>query len=128
MTDRMEDVRRPPRGPAGRSPVTRMPGRSRRRWVIGGSVAGGWALLYIITGSLIGATALLLLLAAIGAGFVAALRLLGVTRDHPWIRGAAAGRGGTGRRFCSSPCATCPRYSWSPPAERCSRRTRSSCG
>lgn len=90
MTDRMEDVRRPPRAPAGRSPVTRTPGRSRRRWVIGGSVAGGWALLYIITGSLIGATALLLLLAAIGAGFVAALRLLGVTRDHPWVRGAAS--------------------------------------
>jgi len=90
MTDRMEDVRRPPRAPAGRSPVTRTPGRGRRRWVIGGSVAGGWALLYIITGSLIGATALLLLLAAIGAGFVAALRLLGVTRDHPWVRGAAS--------------------------------------
>lgn len=90
MTDRMEDVRRPPRALAGRSPVTRAPGRSRRRWVIVGSVAGGWLLLYIITRSLIGAVALLLLLAAIGAGFVAALRLLGVTRNHPWIRGAAS--------------------------------------
>jgi FHA domain len=95
MTDRMEDVRRPPRGPAGRSaaarsPITRPPGRSRRRWVIAGSVAGAWVLLYMITRSLIGAVALLLLLAAIGAGFVAALRLLGITRDHPWIRGAAS--------------------------------------
>jgi FHA domain-containing protein len=95
MTDRMEDVRRPPRAPAGRSPVSRSPlsrppGRSRRRWAIGGSVAGCWVLLYIITHSMVGATALLLLLAAIGAGFVAALRLLGITRDHPWIRGAAS--------------------------------------
>jgi len=95
MTDRMEDVRRPPRGPAGRSPaprspIARPPGRSRRRWVIIGSVAGAWVLLYMITRSLIGAVALLLLLAAIGAGFVAALRLLGITRDHPWIRGAAS--------------------------------------
>lgn len=95
MTDRMEDVSRPPRGPAGRSPaarspIARPPGRSRRRWVIIGSVAGAWVLLYMITRSLIGAVALLLLLAAIGAGFVAALRLLGITRDHPWIRGAAS--------------------------------------
>jgi FHA domain len=90
MSDRMEDVRRPPRAPAGRPPMTRPPGRSRRRWVIIGSVAGGWLLLYIITRSMFGATALLFLLAAIGAGFVAALRLLGVTRDHPWIRGAAS--------------------------------------
>ncbi len=58
--------------------------------MIAGSVAGCWVLLYIITKSLIGAIALLLLLAAIGAGLVAALRLLGVTRDHPWIRGAAS--------------------------------------
>lgn len=85
MTDRMEDVRRPPRAPAGRSPA-----RTRRRWVIIGSVAGGWLLLYIFTRSLIGATALLFLLAALGAGLVAALRLLGITRDHPWIRGAAS--------------------------------------
>ena len=90
MTDRMEDVRRPPRAPLGRSPVAHPPGRSRRRWVIAGSVAGGWVLMYLITRSLIGATALLLLLAAVGAGFVAALRLLGFTRDHPWIRGAAS--------------------------------------
>ena len=95
MTDRMEDVRRPPRAPAGRSPMPhspmpRPPARTRRRWVIIGSVAGGWLLLYIFTRSLIGATALLFLLAALGAGFVAALRLLGITRDHPWIRGAAS--------------------------------------
>ena len=95
MTDRMEDVRRPPRAPAGRSPMPhspmpRPPARTRRRWVIIGSVAGGWLLLYIFTRSLIGATALLFLLAALGAGLVAALRLLGITRDHPWIRGAAS--------------------------------------
>jgi hypothetical protein len=95
MTDRMEDVRRPPRAPAGRSPMPhspmpRPPARTRRRWVIIGSVAGGWLLLYIFTRSVIGATALLFLLAALGAGFVAALRLLGITRDHPWIRGAAS--------------------------------------
>ena len=95
MTDRMEDVRRPPRAPAGRSPMPhspmpRPPARTRRRWVIIGSVAGGWLLLYIFTRSLIGATALLFLLAALGAGFVAALRLLGITRDHPWIRGVAS--------------------------------------
>jgi len=95
MTDRMEDVRRPPRAPAGRSPmphspVPRPPARTRRRWVIIGSVAGGWLLLYIFTRSLIGATALLFVLAALGAGLVAALRLLGITRDHPWIRGAAS--------------------------------------
>ncbi len=94
MTDRMEDVRRPPRAPAGRSPMPhspmpRPPARTRR-WVIIGSVAGGWLLLYIFTRSLIGATALLFLLAALGVGFVAALRLLGITRDHPWIRGAAS--------------------------------------
>ena len=70
--------------------MPRPPARTRRRWVIIGSVAGGWLLLYIFTRSLIGATALLFLLAALGAGFVAALRLLGITRDHPWIRGAAS--------------------------------------
>jgi len=95
MTDRMEDVRRPPRAPAGRSPMPhspmpRPPARTRRRWVIIGGVAGGWLLLYIFTRSLIGATALLFVLAALGAGLVAALRLLGITRDHPWIRGAAS--------------------------------------
>jgi FHA domain len=90
MTDSREDIRRPPRVPLGSPARSHAPGRSRRRCAIAASVAGGWVLMYIITGSLTGATALLLLLAAIGAGFVVALRLLGFTRDHPWVRGAAS--------------------------------------
>jgi FHA domain len=90
MTDSREDMRRPPHVPLGSPARGHAPGRSRRRWAIAAGVAGGWVLMYIITGSLTGATALLLLLAAIGAGVVVALRLLGFTREHPWVRGAAS--------------------------------------
>ena len=49
-----------------------------------------WVILMAATGSLTGATILLFVLAAFGVVAVFGLRALGVTRDHPWIRRAAA--------------------------------------
>jgi FHA domain len=45
-----------------------------------------WVILWTATGSLLGGTLVLLFLAALGVVTVLALRALGVTRDHPWIR------------------------------------------
>jgi hypothetical protein len=42
------------------------------------------------TGSFVGATALLAVLGALGVVCVLALRALGLTRDHPWVRQLAA--------------------------------------
>jgi hypothetical protein len=49
-----------------------------------------WAILLDQTGSVIAATMLLLLLAALTVVAVVALRALGVNRNHPWVRQAAA--------------------------------------
>ena len=91
MTDSMEAVRRPPRAPMPRSQMPRTPmrRRSRRRWAVAGGVAGCWLLLWMATGSLLAGTVALVVLALIGAGLVGGLRLLGVTREHPWVRGMA---------------------------------------
>ena len=91
MTDSMEAVRRPPRAPIPRSqlPHTPMRRRSRRRWAMAAGVAGCWLLLWMATGSLLVGTVALLVLALIGAGLVGGLRLLGVTAEHPWVRGMA---------------------------------------
>ncbi len=82
MTERREAVRRPARAP--------LPRRSRKRWVIAAAIAACWLALLDMTGSIIGATLLLLLLAGLSVVTVLALRALGVTRDHPWIRQLAA--------------------------------------
>ena len=91
MTDSMEAVRRPPRAPIPRSQMPRTPmrRRSRRRWAMAGGVAACWLVLWMATGSLLVGTAALVVLALIGAGLVGGLRLLGVTREHPWVRGMA---------------------------------------
>jgi len=91
MTDSMEAVRRPPRAPIPRSQMPRTPmrRRSRRRWAIAGGVAACWLVLWMATGSLLVGTVALLVLALIGAGLVGGLRLLGVTSEHPWVRGMA---------------------------------------
>jgi hypothetical protein len=49
-----------------------------------------WAILLDQTGSIIAATMLLLLLAALTVVAVVALRALGVSRNHPWVRQMAA--------------------------------------
>lgn len=78
MTDRSDGMRRPSRAP--------LPARSRKRWIIGLSLAALWALLMLAVGSALGGTILLLLI-AVGAGvLLLSLRLLGVTRDHPWVQ------------------------------------------
>jgi FHA domain len=91
MTDSMEATRRPLRAPIPRAQMPRPPmrRRSRRRWTVAAGVAAGWLVLWMATGSLLAATVMLLVLALIGGGLVAGLRMLGVTRDHPWLQGLA---------------------------------------
>ena len=91
MTDSMEAVRRPPRAPIPRSQMPRSPmrSRSRRRWAIAGGVAACWLVLWMATGSLLVGTVMLVVLGLIGGGLVLGLRLLGVTREHPWVQGMA---------------------------------------
>jgi hypothetical protein len=82
MTERREAVRRPARAP--------LPRRSRKRWAAAAAAAACWLVLLSFTGSFIGATMLLAVLAVLGVVSVLALRALGVTRDHPWVRQMAA--------------------------------------
>ena len=82
MSEHGEVMRRPAR--ASLSP------RKRKRWGIAGGAVASWVILMAATGSLTGATILLFVLAAFGVVAVLGLRALGVTRDHPWIRRAAA--------------------------------------
>lgn len=82
MTERREAVRRPARAA--------LPRRNRKRWAVAASIAACWVILLDQTGSAIGATILLIVLAGLGLVSVLALRALGVTRDHPWIRQMAA--------------------------------------
>ncbi|MDX6338764.1 MAG: Inner rane component of cytoplasmic domain [Streptosporangiaceae bacterium] len=91
MSDRMEAPPRPSRAPVPRGQMPRMqppgaPRRNRRRWAVAAAVTVGWVVLWTATGSLLGGTLVLLFLAALGVVTVLALRALGVTRDHPWIR------------------------------------------
>jgi FHA domain len=67
-----------------------MRGRSRKRWAVVAGVATGWAVLMLMTRSFVVGTALLLLLAAVVALTWVGFRLLGVTREHPWVRGMAS--------------------------------------
>jgi hypothetical protein len=82
MTERRETARRPARAP--------LPQRSRKRWTVTAGVVLCWAVLLFLTGSVVGATVLLAVLAALGLVTGPALRAMGVTRDHPWIRRMAA--------------------------------------
>jgi hypothetical protein len=82
MADRSDVPRRQSRVP--------LQSRSRRRWAVAAGLAGLWAFLLADTGSLVAGTALLLLLAAFVTLCVVALRGLGMTRDHPWVRRMAA--------------------------------------
>jgi hypothetical protein len=82
MTERRDAVRRPARAP--------LPRRSRKRWAVAAGIAACWVVLLGVTGSAIGATMLLAVLAGLGVVSVLALRALGVTRDHPWVRQMAA--------------------------------------
>jgi FHA domain len=91
MSDRMEAPARPSRAPVPRSQMPRMQGpgaprRNRRRWAIAAAVTVCWVVLWTVTGSLLAGTIVLLFLAALGVVTVLALRALGVTRDHPWVR------------------------------------------
>ncbi len=91
MSDRMEAPARPSRAPVPRSQMPRVqppgaPRRTRRRWAIAAAVTVFWVVLWTVTGSLVAATIVLLFLAALGVVTVLALRALGLTRDHPWIR------------------------------------------
>jgi len=75
------------RSRAARVPLQR---RNRRRWLTAAGIAVCWAVLLDKTGSIIAATMLLLLLAGLTVVTVLALRALGVTRNHPWVRQMAA--------------------------------------
>ena len=91
MSDRMEAPPRPSRAPVPRGQMPRMqppgaPRRNRKRWALAAAVTVCWVLLWTVTGSLVSGTLVLLFLAALGVVTVLALRALGVTRDHPWVR------------------------------------------
>jgi hypothetical protein len=60
--------------------------RSRKRWVVAGSIAAVWAVLLMVTGSITAGTVVLLLLAALGVICVISLRALSVNGDHPWVQ------------------------------------------
>src|ERR1700733_5463289 len=78
MTDRSDGMRRPSRAP--------LPARSRKRWIIGLSLAAVWLLLAWGVGSLLAGTLLLVLIAVFAGILLLSLRMLGVTRDHPWVQ------------------------------------------
>jgi FHA domain len=82
MTERRDAAGRPPRAP--------LPRRSRRRWAAAAGVSACWVVLLTVTGSAVAATLLLAVLAGLGVVSVLALRALGITRDHPWVRQMAA--------------------------------------
>jgi FHA domain len=91
MSDRMEAPPRPSRAPVPRSQMPRMqlpgaPRRNRRRWAVAAAVTACWVVLWTVTGSLVAGTLVLLFLAALVVATVLALRALGLTRDHPWVR------------------------------------------
>ncbi len=91
MSDRMEAPPRPSRAPVPRSQMPRRtppgaPRRNLRRWALAAAVTVCWVVLWTVTGSLVGGTLVLLFLAVLGVVTVLALRALGVTRDHPWVR------------------------------------------
>ncbi len=77
MTGGRQAARRPTRAPLQQ--------RNRRRWAIAGGVAACWLVLELATGSVVSATVVLMVIAVLAAAVVAGLRVLGVTRDHPWI-------------------------------------------
>jgi hypothetical protein len=62
------------------------PRRNRRRWAVAAAVTACWVVLWTVTGSLVAGTLVLLFLAALVVVAVLALRALGLTRDHPWVR------------------------------------------
>jgi FHA domain len=89
MSDRMEAPPRPSRAPVPRSQMPRRqgPGAPRhKRWAVAAAVTVCWVVLWTVTGSVVAGTLVLLFFAALGVVTVLALRALGVTRDHPWIR------------------------------------------
>ena len=67
-----------------------MRGRSRKRWAVVAGVAACWAVFMLMTRSLVVGTALLLLLAVVVTLTWFGFRLLGITREHPWVRGMAS--------------------------------------
>jgi FHA domain len=62
------------------------PRRNRRRWAVAAGITACWVVLWTVTGSLVAGTLVLLFLAALVVVTVLALRALGLTRDHPWVR------------------------------------------
>jgi hypothetical protein len=78
MTDRSDGMRRPSRAP--------LPARSRKRWITGLSLAALWLLLMWAVGSVTAGTLLLVLLAVCVGVVLLSLRMLGVTRQHPWVQ------------------------------------------
>jgi hypothetical protein len=73
-----------------RMPYGPRPGHGRRRWIVAGGLAAGWLVLLDVTGSAIGATMALIALAAVAGLAFGGLRLLGITRQHPWVQQLAA--------------------------------------
>src|SRR5215472_14045955 len=82
MADSRDGPRRPPR--------TSLRRRSRRRWAVFAGIAGLWLLFLVGTGSVTVGTVMLFFAAAVAGLCLAALRCLGVDRDHPWVQRMAA--------------------------------------
>jgi hypothetical protein len=78
MTGGRQAARRPARAP--------LQPRNRRRWAVAGGVAACWLVLELATGSVVSATVVLVVIAVLAAAVMAGLRVLGITRDHPWIQ------------------------------------------
>lgn len=78
LADRSELTRRPVRVP--------LQSRNRKRWLAAAGVAVLWIVFMYEAHSLLAGTILLLFLAAGVAGLIAALRMLGVNGDHPWVQ------------------------------------------
>jgi FHA domain len=76
-------------GGGRRKAGVRLQARSRRRWVIAGSVTGVWLVLLIVTGSLLSSLVLLVLALVFLALMAVGLRSLGISRDHPAVQALA---------------------------------------
>jgi hypothetical protein len=82
MADGRQAARRPARAPLGQ--------RNRRRWAVAAGVAACWVVLEFVTGSVVSATVVLMVITALAVAGLGGLRVLGVTRDHPWMQRMAS--------------------------------------
>jgi FHA domain len=82
MTGGRQAARRPTRAPLRQ--------RNRRRWAVAVGVAACWLVLELMSRSIVTATLVLMAIAALAAAGAGSLRIMGITRDHPWIQRIAS--------------------------------------